>query len=396
MLKAIATKINITPEEDKAVGLLGYGDFKSYTKDDPPKDGSPLRPDPLYARILMLRQEKPDGQAETVVLVGLDCCWVTETTVTVKGIHGIGTRVFEPTLPSGTCSAWAGAAGVATKNLSIHPTHTHYAPGLTRTMADKVKEGIQTLRNRPDWKQVTVHGGVVKSNLCRSRLPGLQDSSVDQSLIVLDFRDQDNQSVAHLVNFGVHPIFLEEKRTTSADFVGVAMGMLEERTPGLVSLFLQGWSGDLEPNYGRLAPPVTRSYQEMKQMAAWLTEDSLRALGSLKSLDGDRLKVARFTTTFPVRETGLSEDVTFLGIAIGTGAVLVAVSGEMYHDYGYILTEYSGSFMPSCGLANGYSGYIPTTRGFEITSYETNTTPFTDEAEQHVRAAFQDLFKELR
>jgi hypothetical protein len=30
--------------------------------------------------------------------------------------------------------------------------------------------------------------------------------------------------------------------------------------------------------------------------------------------------------------------------------------------------EYSGSFMPFCGLANGYSGYIPTTSGFGIKS----------------------------
>jgi hypothetical protein len=399
MLQAAATKVDITPAEDQTVELLGYGDQSnpvySYSTAHPPPDGSPPRPDRLHARILALRRHTPDGPGQTAVLVGLDCCYVTEKPVTVKGQDGSGVRIFQPTLPLGTCERWARAAGVDGPSLWVHPTHTHYAPALTQAMADEVTAAIRALHQRDDWTPVTVHGVVVESRLCRSRLPDLVHSPVDRGLVVWDFRDAAGRSVAHLVNLGVHPTFLGDVRATSADFVGVAMTMLEGTTPG-ISLFLQGWSGDVEPNYGLFPQPAERSYGQMTQMARWLGEETLRALGHVQRIGGDALDVARLQRRFPVKDAGLSDEVTFMGLAIGRDAFLVAVSGEMYQDYGPILTEYSRAVMPSCGLTNGYGGYVPTARGFGISSYETRTTPFARDAESHVRAAFRDLFAILR
>lgn len=93
-----------------------------------------------------------------------------------------------------------------------------------------------------------------------------------------------------------------------------------------------------------------------------------------------------------MRQDGLSGEVRFRAIVIGDRAVVVATSGEMYQDYGPILTRYSSAFMPSCGLANGYSGYIPTTRGFNhpFSSYELDSTPFTNAAQTYIEAGFKE------
>jgi hypothetical protein len=369
----------------------------AYKSGDKMPDDFGVRPDPLQARILMLQQE---AGGDPLVFVALDCIWASETPINVKNpwdpvpdepYSPIAT--LDPSMPVGTIHRWEAAAGLPKDScyLSVHPTHTHYAPALTLQTSELIEKKIAEMRTSADWKAVTVHGGVVESNVCVSRVLGRPASDkIDKSLIVLDFRGvDDRKSVALIVNYGVHPIFLGDPKRPSADFVGVAMNNLEASFP--VALFLQGWSGDLGPNYRD--KPLEREYIKMRNLAKELSDDTLRAVASSTEYSSDRLKAEGFTTEFTTRMRGVDRNVTFRGFAIGSSIAIVAVSAEVFQDYGPILTRYSSKFMPSCGLANGYSGYIPTADGFKYTkSYEPNTSPFTPGVEGEMGEAFRKLF----
>lgn len=393
MLLAVAGKVDLTPPPDVAVPLIGFNDT-AYT--DPkklPADVPSLRPEKIYARILLLQEE---SGANRVALVTLDCCRAIEVPVTVRDIHGVGTMVYSATLPAGATAAWAAAAGLRERpeRLSLHATHTHYAPAVDRTQANEIEDMIRVLAGGTDWQPVTVHGGVVPSTLPVSRIPGYETSDIDRTLIALDFRKAGGGSVARLINLGVHGTSTSVTALPSPDFIGRAMNLLEE--DGSISLFLQGWSGDVGPCNGEKSHSI-RTYTKMKELADTFVAESRRAIAGATEYRADTLRVlAPPVQYFTPNRSDVDRAVTFRGIAIGTEILIVAVSGEIFQDYGPILTSFLKRkvFMPSCGLANGYSGYIPTTDGFRNRKgYETNTTPFLDStAETEMRAGFRLLF----
>jgi hypothetical protein len=401
MLFAIADKVKITPDATVSVPLLGYetkpvDEARCYTTNNPPPGMSP-RPDDLFARILLLRNDRAPSP-ETVCIVAVDCAWATETNVDVRNPPDGGVKTFEPTLPVGTFSGWAAAAGVPQPDLSVHPTHTHYAPALTKAAADEVRDRIAALRTSPNWRPVTVHGGVVPSDLCVNRLLKKPASiPIDRSLIVMDFRDGDGNPVATIVNLGVHLTSITDKRLLSSDFAGIAMTRLEAGRPG-VALFLQGWSGDVAPNRV-FESEVAKSYREAQRIADLLVAECRTAIAGATVLPGDRLKVVSADRDFVTREEpkNFNKRVLFRAIAIGDKAVIVNISGEVFQDYGPMLTNVRNDFfMPSCGLVNGYAGYIPTKDGWRYEgSYELDTTPYTEAAEDSMRAGFAELLANL-
>lgn len=226
-LEAAAAKVDITPDlKTEKVWLAGFG-------------AKGRRPtgvhDPLYARIVLLREGK-----RTVALVGLD----------LLGFYVNDTRALR--------ARWE--SGGESRSLFVHATHTHGGPdtlglwgpmigvsGINRRYMERVSrrivEALRLLESR--LKPATAAGGsgtLDPRGLCRD----LRDPQViDPNLSVLRLKGADGKAVATIVNWSCHPEVLGRENTLiTADFPGPLCARIEAKTGGQC-LFLSGAIGGL-------------------------------------------------------------------------------------------------------------------------------------------------------
>lgn len=226
-LEAAAAKVDITPDlKTEKVWLAGFG-------------AKGRRPtgvhDPLYARIVLLREGK-----KTVALVGLD----------LLGFYINDTRALR--------ARWE--KGDADRSLFVHATHTHSGPdtlglwgpmvgvsGINRRYMARVNasitQALQLLEGQ--LKPVTASGGhgiLDPRGLCRD----LRDPQIiDPNLGVLRIKGSDGKAVATIVNWSCHPeVIGRENMLITADFPGPLCSRIEEKTGGQC-LFLSGAIGGL-------------------------------------------------------------------------------------------------------------------------------------------------------
>lgn len=226
-LEAAAAKVDITPDlSTEKVWLAGFG-------------ATGRKPagvhDPLYARIVLLREGK-----KIVALVGLD----------LLGFYINDTQALR--------AYWG--KGDANRSLFVHATHTHsgpdtlglWGPGIGRSGVNprymarinaRIGETLGLLESQ--LKPVTAsggHGTLDPRGLCRdSRDPVI----IDPNLGVLRLRGADGKSVATIVNWSCHPeVIGRENKLITADYPGPLCARIEEKTGGQC-LFLNGAIGGL-------------------------------------------------------------------------------------------------------------------------------------------------------
>ncbi|MFD0714342.1 hypothetical protein [Paenibacillus sp. GCM10027626] len=394
VLRAAFGKVNITPEE--TAPLQGY-DPELYVAD--PETGIL---DDLYARIAML----DDGRCRTVI-VSVDCGLTNEDFVAVpdpgerKWIY----RGFVNTFPPGTRRSWAEAAGTGEACISVHATHTHSAPAhFPKKYTARIQAEIAELAKR--LVPVTVSIGTGSSGLAVARRPYLkanEDIPIDKSLHVVLFRTMQGEALGSFVNYAVHPTVLwNPPNRVSAEMVGLAMEKLErEQGNGFISLFIQGFQGDVGP---RVCGPTSGSgedtYPLVQQNAQQLYTDIAAAMQHLREIREVPLAAKQATVALPARETYHRPeiDVTLMGIRIGDIALL-AVSGEIFNGYvGQLRPASQFPYTLFSACANGYAGYLPTYEAFYdgLGGYEMSTTPFTDQACDRFVSACAEVLQQLR
>ncbi len=226
-LEAAATKVDITPDlKTEKVWLAGFG-------------ATGRRPagvhDPLYARIVLLREGK-----KTIALVGLDLLGFYRNDV--ENLR----RSWEK--------------GDGGRHLFVHATHTHSGPdtlglwgpriGKTginpRYMARieaRIGEALTLLETQ--LRPATAAGGrgtLDPRGLCRdSRDPQI----IDPNLAVLRLKGADGKAVATIVNWSCHPeVIGRENLLLTADYPGPLCARIEQKTGGQC-LFLNGVIGGL-------------------------------------------------------------------------------------------------------------------------------------------------------
>lgn len=391
-VKASVGKVEITPEE--RAPLQGYDPDTNIS--DPAKGIL----DPLYARILIL----DDGQSRSV-LVSVDCCLPNEVTGKVADPSGRPDeyREFINTFPSGTRASWAKAAGTSESCVSVNATHTHTAPAhycakYTVRIELKIRELSETM------VPVQMSVGVGSSAISAFRRPKLlADFSVpvDQVLHVLWIETYEGEPLAEVVNYAVHPTSLRNPTDRiSGDIVGLAMNRIEEQVgDGFISLFIQGFSGDVCPIYGDNGPKED-TYPEVIKGASVFSADIMKALDHKQRLPVSRIKTSEASVTLPTRQGFYIPhlNVNLMGIAIGDLAIL-SISGEVFNGYIEKMVNLSPfQYTMLSGVANGYAGYLPTYAAFHdgLGGYEMNTTPYTDEVEKLLLSAAAALFANLK
>jgi len=297
-LEAAAAKVDITPDlKTEKVWLAGFG-------------AKGRRPtgvhDPLYARVVLLREGK-----KTVALVGLD----------LLGFYINDTRALR--------ALWE--KGDPARSLFVHATHTHSGPDTVglwgptigvsgvdrRYMARvnaRVAEALGLLESQ--LKPATVaggHGALDPRGLCRD----LRDPQViDPNLSVLRIKGADGKAIATVVNWSCHPEVIGRENTLlTADYPGPLCARVEERTGGQC-LFLTGAIGGLmSPDTG------TENFYETARIGAAVADAAL----ALKTETGGRgLSYRAATALVPVEN---SRYLLFLTALTG-GHVLYTPQGK--------------------------------------------------------------------
>jgi len=377
-LKAAFGKVNITPEE--TMPLQGY-DPRQFAA-DPATDIL----DELYARIAIL----DDGQNRCVI-VSPDCGLSNEDFVEVPDPSGRPWlyRGFSNTFPSGTRRSWAEAAGVAEEHVTVNATHTHSAPvhfseKYTSRIRDKIRGLTQSL------VPVRLKVGSGGCSISANRRPGLKanpELPVDKSLYVLLFESLDGKPVASIVNCAVHPTMVwNSANRISSEMVGLAMNSVEnDFGDGFVSLFLQGFTGDVGPLLcGPTSGMKEDTYPFAVEAGRKLRGDIAEAMGRMSEVSSLPLKMAQSIVKLPT-VGGFHRshmDVVLMAVRLGDLAILTA-SGEIFNGYvGKIGTKSPFAHTLFSCLGNGYTGYLPTLEAFRdgLGGYEMKTTPFTESA----------------
>ncbi|MDF2717159.1 MAG: hypothetical protein K0R28_4084 [Paenibacillus sp.] len=393
-LMAAFGKVNITPEE--TMPLQGY-DPRQFAA-DPATDIL----DCLYARIAIL----DDGQSRSVI-ISPDCCLTNEDFVEVPDPSGRPWlyRGFSNTFPAGTRRSWAEAAGIAEECVTVNATHTHSAPvhfseKYTSRIRDKIRELSQSLV--PVELKVGLGACSISANR-RPRLKANNELPVDRTLHVLVFESMDGKPIASIVNCAVHPtIVWNSANRISSEMVGLAMSSVEnDYGDGFVSLFLQGFTGDVGP---LLCGPTS----EMKEDTyPYAVEAGQRLYGDI----AEAMRHAAAVSSVPLRSmqtivklptvNGYHRshmDVVLMAIRLGDLAILTA-SGEIFNGYvGKIGAKSPFAHTLFSCLGNGYTGYLPTSEAFRdgLGGYELKTTPFTESACEPFTNASVQLLENLR
>lgn len=393
--RAAAGKVKITPEE--TIGLSGFDPLVNVAH--PPDDIL----DDLFARILIL-----DDGNQRIVLVSVDCVMTNEDVVRVCDPGGrLGAyREFRDMFVSGTRRSWSEAAQVNENNVVVCATHTHSAPEhfsdkYTARIQEKIRELVSEL------VPVKINLCIGKSAISAFRRPTLYpvpEVPIDQTLYTVLLETENQKCIAGLVNYAVHPTILHPSEVqladrVSADCVGMAMNEFEDYMGhGFVSLFTQGFSGDIAPVLPGIGS-LSDSYPNVKEAGHELFLDIIQSMANKTRVEMGDLQVVQETLNLPTR-AGFFEpfrESTISAIALGELAMMF-VPGEVFNGYVAKLQHISPfHWTIPVSLSNGYVGYLPTEEAFQDAQggYEMTTTPFDECIDEHLTFTFTSLLRSL-
>jgi neutral ceramidase len=223
------------------------------------------------------------------------------------------------------------------------------------------------------------------------------------------------------IGFTCHPVTVQVQPLVSADFPGVACGIVERELAARACLFLQGAAGNVNPVRG------TTDFQDVAVYGGALGGEALRLLSLLGARDvapmSEALAVGSETVEVQRRplpdvrnlERQVAEREALIPLAtteserreaiaayrrvveplrlarLGAApvrievqalrlgeALIVAVEGELFVEYGNRIKEASPAPVTFvAAYSNGQEGYIPTPESFDEGGYEVAPGPWT-------------------
>lgn len=372
--------------------------------------------DPLYARALVC----DDGETR-VAVVAADALGFSDTILGPDRRFATEAR-----------ERIAQVVGTRTECVMLAATHAHSTPQTTylarlrefpaagpwlETLIEQLASAA-ALAER-DRRPATLRAATVPGpGIARNRRSHLSpDAVVDDTLAVLLFERDDAPPVT-LLNTACHPVTVQVQPLASADFPGVATGLVERELGG-VCLFLQGAAGDINPLRN------TSDFADVHRYGLALGGTALAALARLSAqevVSEARLGVATLDAELPIRELPprepaeeaharacreleaatpeewrrlagrvkqarevlnlLAWGTTSLraplqAIRIGTVGI-AAIPGELFCRYGLAIKASSPAAVTLiAGYANDYLGYFVAPETFAEGGYEAAPGPWT-------------------
>lgn len=380
--QAGTAKVEITPSADSAVDLFGQ----------------PLRlRDPLFARVLVLKDEKVSIAIVSVDLIvfasqkviaeakakwGVDHV-ILSATHTHAGMNPRGMLIKPPAAPDWTRSNKAPAETVDWPELSADPWYAE-------TEAKIVAAIGKAMQNRFAARIVAGKGPFESAYMAHNRrlvrdgrVSALWENPdrrptqpIDPTVGVIRVDDLSGKPRAFAVHYACHPVALMGAGVVSRDFPGAMVDYVEQELgDDCLAMFLQGAQGDLDP-YDLHNLRGENRFNIARQSGISLAKG---ALGLAKELNGSgqspKLQVKESLLAIPNRNGNKTTDVGLLTVLIGRDLALVAIPGEPFIQHQLDLTRQSAvanTFI--LGLAYHGQGtpfvvYIPTVQAVREGGY---------------------------
>jgi hypothetical protein len=127
-------------------------------------------------------------------------------------------------------------------------------------------------------------------------------TSVDRSIVLLQFIDRKGNSIASLLNFACHPTFLDNASDwVSADYVAGVYKQMDEQLGG-VNLFLQGAIGGwVQPEYEE------KTFAAAERRGRELADAGLKLLKNSQPLDSALIRFKSKLIQLPVSNPGFKQ-----------------------------------------------------------------------------------------
>ena len=264
---------------------------------------------------------------------------------------------------------------------------------------------------------------------------------VDPQVSVLDVRHADGRPLAVLANYGLHYVGGYQAGHVSADYFGLfadrVQGLLgaDRQHPPFVAMMSNGTSGDVSINDFSAKQERLPAWVKMQRVADDLAAEVVKVTGDIghhttaplavaatelqlgvRRPDAKRLVWARRTLAYATDPKRLTRPVIYaqetLALAKFPAKVPVALQAfrigdlriitvpcEMFAETGLALKQEAGlGPLFIIELANGYRGYLPTTRQHEWGGYETwpaRSSYLEVQAAPKIRAALLGLLGKL-
>ncbi|TXT35395.1 MAG: Neutral/alkaline non-lysosomal ceramidase [Planctomycetota bacterium] len=380
--QAGTAKVEITPSAESAVDLLGQ----------------PLRlRDPLFARVLVLKDEKVSIAIVSVDLIvfasqkviseakakwGVDHV-ILSATHTHAGMAPRGMIIKPPSAPDWTRSGKAPAETVDWPGLSADPWYAE-------TEAKIVVAIGKAMQNRFAARIVAGKGPFESAYMAHNRrlvhdgrVSALWENPdrrptqpIDPTVGVIRVEDLSGKPRAFAVHYACHPVALMGAGVVSRDFPGAMVDYLEQELgDDCLAMYLQGAQGDLDP-YDLHNLRGDNRFNIARQAGISLGKGSLRVAKELKgSGQSPKLQVKESLLTLPNRSGNKTTDVGLLTVVINRDLAFVAIPGEPFIQHQLDLTEKSpiaNTFI--LGLAYHGQGtpfvvYIPTVQAVREGGY---------------------------
>ena len=405
--------------------------------------------DPLYANCLYL-----DNTHEQIIIVALDLVKYSKDLVKT-----VRYRVQE-------------LSGIPGKNIMITCTHTHSGPTIStridmegldngelpsydylNEIEDKIVDGIMEAYNNAFPAKIGIGMGICGREEGVGGNRRDPDGPADPEVWTIAIQDMEGRCRGCAVKYALHPTLLHgESKIVSSDYPCYLRRYLSEQKPGIVTLFLQGTSGNQSSRYFRTGqtfgeakrvgeaiakeadsvinsmemsdeadlcvvsgevnidiralPPLDEAEKNIKKAQedlenlrknnapyADIRTGEVNLLGAENTYGYSLAKAKGYKV--PVLEDELPVEIQVIGIQ---DSRMVGIQGELFVEYGYTiksLSPFDKTFIVE--LANGaLPGYLCTKEAYEQGGYEAGTSLLTGKFGDEIVAAAADLINRTR
>ena len=186
-----------------------------------------------------------------------------------------------------------------------------------------------------------------------------------------------------------------QNRIISAEWMGMAVQVVEEEAPSVRAVFLQGCGADQDPYYSKEGGG-RGTFPEVEEHGRRAAEAVRGAVGASRALEALPMTAMLRQAELPPKEDdGEARTLVLHGLRLGD-AVLVSLSAETFVEYAkYGAAVSAADETLILGYTDGNIGYLCTADAFPEGGYEIRTTRVAPDSERIVKSAMREMLAEL-
>lgn len=295
-------------------------------------------------------------------------------------------------------------------------SHTHSAPNPRRAentdwiqrLIDQSVSAAALAKN--ELKPATLRFGRGTSGIGVNRREQVSDGKIvlginpdgprDRELILAQCVPETGGLIATLGCFACHGTTMSQRNyALSGDWSGVASTSIEASNEYGCFLYLNGGAANICPRIDR-----QESFEPVETQAAEFVSDVSRLATQLKALSGNEpIAYAARKIQLPRKQTdvengmGRCAQVRISGLKIGS-LYLVGFPGEVFSQTTMaVKAAHPDKVLMVCSYFDGgNAGYVPVREAYETGGYEVRVSPYSEDAEDVLRAELIELVEALR